>query len=95
MAARTISGRRGLAAGAALGVGAAAAGAFAFLRRLRSDRRRADARPQAVVCECGQAFRVTGMDRHRVYWLIDAAESDPLLGERCPACDRALPVPAA
>jgi hypothetical protein len=42
-------------------------------------------------CECGQGFLVTGRDRHRIYWLEGAAEDEPLLGDRCPSCDRPLP----
>ena len=42
-------------------------------------------------CECGQAFLVAGRDRHRIYGLEGAAEAEPLLGDRCPRCDRPLP----
>src|SRR4051794_18689897 len=51
--------------------------------------------PQAArepwTCACGQGFLVAGRDRHRIYWLQGAAESEPLLADRCPSCDRALP----
>jgi hypothetical protein len=43
-------------------------------------------------CECGQRFIVTGQDRHRIYWLEEAEERDPVLGDACPSCDRRLPV---
>jgi hypothetical protein len=42
-------------------------------------------------CECGKAFLVAGRDRHRIYWLEGAPESEPLLTDRCPSCDRPLP----
>ena len=42
-------------------------------------------------CECGQEYRVSGAGRHRVYWLADADESDPVLSDTCPSCDRGLP----
>jgi hypothetical protein len=76
-----------LAAGAASGVG------FALLRLKRPalGRRQPGARPDAYRCVCGQRFRVAGTGRHRVYWLADAAENDPVLSPRCPACDRPLP----
>lgn len=42
-------------------------------------------------CACGQRFRVTGAGRHRVFWREGAAAGDPVVGDRCPACDRAFP----
>jgi hypothetical protein len=45
-------------------------------------------------CACGQEFRVSGADRHQVFWLAGAPEGDPVLGGRCPSCDRELPVGA-
>lgn len=45
---------------------------------------------QEWTCECGQAFRVHGEGRHRVYWLPDAEPGDPLLDDRCPNCERQL-----
>ena len=42
-------------------------------------------------CECGQEYRVSGQDRHRVYWPKDAEVGDPVLGQTCPECDRPLP----
>ena len=78
----------------ALTVAAAAASAVGFalarLRRPGASRRR-PARHDAYRCACGQDFRVSGTGRHRVYWRRDAAESDPVLSPRCPACDRPLP----
>jgi hypothetical protein len=72
-------------------------GVRAAARRLSARRgaRTAGARPQPARepwrCECGQDFLVAGRDRHRIYWLQGAAESEPLLGDRCPSCDRPLP----
>jgi hypothetical protein len=48
--------------------------------------------PEAWTCPCGTAFRRVGLGRHRVYWLADAPEGDPLLGTDCPTCERPLPV---
>jgi hypothetical protein len=42
-------------------------------------------------CECGQEYRVSGQDRHRVYWVKDAEVSDPVLGQQCVNCERPLP----
>src|SRR3954452_9354091 len=42
-------------------------------------------------CDCGQAFRVAGAGRHRVYWLPDAAPADPVVSAECPSCGRPLP----
>jgi hypothetical protein len=41
-------------------------------------------------CQCGQEFRVSGRDRHRLYWLPDAKPEDPILDDRCPTCERQL-----
>jgi hypothetical protein len=80
-------------------VGAAVAGAvliaagYPFLRRRRTaadDAQRADAQQQWQ-CDCGQSFRVVGIDRHRVFWLADAPEGNPVMSDRCPRCDRPLP----
>ena len=46
----------------------------------------------AYTCECGQAYRVTGVDRHRVYWPEDAEKDEPVMGDTCVSCDRPLPV---
>jgi len=78
----------------ALGVAAVAASAVAFaLVRLRRPGAAGSrpARPDAYRCACGQEFRVAGTGRHRVYWLHDAREDDPVLSLHCPACDRPLP----
>jgi hypothetical protein len=72
--------------------GAASAVAFALVRLRRPGTAgRRPARQDAYRCACGQDFRVSGTGRHRVYWLRDAAEDDPVLSLRCPACDRPLP----
>ena len=41
-------------------------------------------------CECGQLLLVTGEGRHRVFWMAEAPLEDPLLGDRCPNCERDL-----
>ena len=43
-------------------------------------------------CECGQMYRVTGVDRHRVYWPADAADDQPVLGDACVRCEKPLPL---
>jgi hypothetical protein len=88
-----------LAVAAAAGIGG---GAVALGRRRqtatgagtrRPARRfgRRDPRPDTWTCACGTAFRVTGAGRHQVFWLADAPEDEPVMGDRCPSCDRALP----
>jgi hypothetical protein len=42
-------------------------------------------------CDCGQAYMVSGIDRHRVYWISDAPHSDPLLVRNCVSCGAELP----
>ena len=56
----------------------------------RGGRFRRDKRPK-YTCECGQAYRVTGVDRHRVYWPEGSDRDEPVLGDTCIACDRPLP----
>jgi hypothetical protein len=79
-----------------------AAGVAVALARLRAGRpdggrssagRRDGAQPatEEWACECGQAYRVTGEGRHRVYWTAGAPEDDPVMGGQCVACERPLP----
>jgi hypothetical protein len=79
----------------ALSLAAVAASAVGYaLLRLgrRGPRERHQVREsQQCTCECGQAFRMTGTGRHRVYWLADASAGEPLLSNHCPSCDRPLP----
>jgi hypothetical protein len=71
---------------------AAAAGLALGLRRHRPRPETTRHEPQTEwTCECGQRFRTTGADRHRVYWTADAPADDPVVGARCPSCDRPLP----
>jgi hypothetical protein len=42
-------------------------------------------------CQCGQAYLVTGADRHRIYWLADADAENPVLGQECVNCGASLP----
>ena len=46
---------------------------------------------QTYTCECGMEYRVSGIDRHRVYWPADAPEDAPVLGDRCVRCEKPLP----
>jgi len=62
-------------------------------RLLRRRRARPEQPPDAIRdahCACGQAFRVTGAGRHEVFWVAGAAQDDPVLGQTCPSCGRAL-----
>ena len=72
--------------------GTAAALAASIAAAVRRRRAQADARPGNADfnCECGQAYRVVGEGRHRVFWLPDAAEDDPVLEDACPQCERRL-----
>ena len=66
-------------------------GAVVALRqRRRTAERQADG-GRTWQCQCGQAFRVSGMDRHRIFWLPEAPENEPVTSGRCPTCDRPLP----
>lgn len=94
---RSTSRRAAIAPSMALaGVAAAlaAAGATAYVRRRRAqpDPQRPGASQEATTwsCQCGQGFRVSGRDRHRLYWLPDAAPEDPILDDKCPSCERQL-----
>ncbi len=83
---------RGIAIGATVAVAVAAAGAVAFFAR----RRRPGDAPRVAErrewrCRCGQAYRVSGTDRHRVYWPADADESEPVMDGRCVSCEAPLP----
>jgi len=80
-----------LAAGIAgvLGRRRAAGSGSATTQRL-TGRFRRDKRPR-YTCECGQAYRVTGVDRHRVYWPEGAEREEPVLGDACVRCERPLP----
>jgi hypothetical protein len=59
--------------------------------RTRRDDGPAPDEPATWSCACGQAFRMTGRDRHRVFWPESAGRDEPVLGGRCPSCDRPLP----
>jgi hypothetical protein len=91
--------RLGLAAvTAALAAAIAAAGARLARRDDLPDaaRRLGDRfgrKPAAATftCQCGQKYRVSGVDRHRVYWPAGAAEDAPVLGDACIACETPLP----
>ena len=72
-----------LAVAAGLAAGIAAAGPRMTQRRNSSQ--------STYRCRGGSRYRVSGTDRHRVYWPAGAAESDPVLGDRCPNCDAPLP----
>jgi hypothetical protein len=74
--------------GAAAAATAAAVAAALYTRRGRDVG--IDGR-QPWTCDCGQAYLVSGIDRHRVYWLPDAAQSDPMLERECVSCGAPLP----
>jgi hypothetical protein len=76
-----------IAVAVALGAAIAAAGARLAGRRSAATRRS----EQSYRCECGAAYRVSGADRHRVYWPAAAPEDAPVLGDRCVECDAPLP----
>ena len=74
------------AAGARL-AGRTPAGTLRRLRSATSDR----STENTYTCRCGRTYRVSGTDRHRVYWPADAPEAAPVLGDRCVECDAGLP----
>jgi hypothetical protein len=84
---------KALARSVAVGLAVAAAAGLALgLRRHRPGSAAAQPGPQSEwTCACEQRFRVTGTGRHRVYWAADAPADEPVIGSRCPSCDRPLP----
>ena len=90
--------KKASAAKVAAPAGAAGLAATAVWRFVQRKRNAAGAMapedaPSAVrdwTCECGQSFRVSGEDRHRVFWLADAEDGDPVLGDQCPNCEKSL-----
>jgi hypothetical protein len=42
-------------------------------------------------CVCGQSYRVSGLDRHRIYWPSGAPADAPVLDGCCVRCRRPLP----
>lgn len=70
----------------ALGAALAAAGA-----RLASRASGGGEADQSYTCRCGATYRVSGTDRHRVYWPAAAPEDAPVLGDACVECDAPLP----
>ena len=68
----------------------ALAGTYLVRRRSRAKAGAGEHQWQEWSCACGQEFRIAGEGRHRVFWIIDAAVEDPVLGHRCPSCDRDL-----
>jgi hypothetical protein len=91
---RSSGRRRGAAAAAIVTFGAAVAGAaWRAVRRpsASSDGAPPAAAPATWTCACGQELRSSGAGRHRVFWAAGAPDSEPILGDRCPSCDRPLP----
>jgi hypothetical protein len=82
-----------LAVAAALAAALAAVGVrLAPVRRAPAHAGEHEERPEPTyTCSCGATYRVSGSDRHRVYWLADAPEEEPVIGDRCVQCDAPLP----
>src|SRR5215210_455901 len=78
---------------ALLAVAAGLAAAVATAGRRLAQRRGGTgiAVEDTYTCRCGSEYRVSGMDRHRVYWPAGAPDSEPVLGDHCPNCDAPLP----
>lgn len=81
----------GLAAGIAGVVGAAGLKARSHRRGRSGGGPSGEAAETEWRCQCGQEFRVSGIDRHRVYWLPDASAAEPVMEGRCPNCERPFP----
>jgi hypothetical protein len=75
----------------AVAVALAAAIGAAGARLGRRDRGSGIEVPTTYRCRCGAEYRLTGVDRHRVYWPAGAPEDEPLLGDRCTNCGAPLP----
>ena len=70
-----------LALGGIVAIGAG----FFVAKRVRSAN---EPEPREWTCACGQAYYVQGLDRHRVYTVVDG---DPVLGRDCVGCGEPLP----
>jgi hypothetical protein len=81
-----------IAVAVALAAALAAAGARLAGRSPGTGARGRD-RPteQTYTCACGATYRVSGTDRHRVYWPAGASEDAAVLGDSCLECDAPLP----
>lgn len=83
--------RAGLIA-VAVALAAALAAAGARLAGRSSGRTHAAPKsPQTYTCRCGATYRVSGIDRHRVYWPAGAPDDKPVLGDSCVECEARLP----
>jgi hypothetical protein len=83
--------RAGLIA-VAVALAAALVAAGVRLASRTSGRTRATSRsPQTYTCRCGATYRVSGIDRHRVYWPAGAPDDRPVLGDSCVECEAPLP----
>jgi hypothetical protein len=76
---------------ALLAVAAGLVAALGAVASRRATRAQGQSEPETYTCRCGTAYRVSGTGRHRVYWLQEAAESDPVLGTACVKCEAPLP----
>jgi hypothetical protein len=74
-----------------IAVAGALAAALAAVGARIAARRGDGAAEQDYTCGCGARYRVTGVDRHRIYWPAGAPEDAPVLGDRCVECDAPLP----
>jgi hypothetical protein len=86
-----------------LGVLGAAAAALVAVRTRRAaghsqpsvsrgaDRTGDTSSSETYSCECGAGYRVSGTDRHRVFWPAGAPEDAPVLGDQCVECGAPLP----
>jgi hypothetical protein len=94
--------RAGWLAAAVAGAAALAAAGIRLAKRGASpspsprDDRPVEPSPAAAettyICgECGAEYRVSGTDRHRIYWPAGAPEDEPVMGDRCVSCDAPLP----
>jgi hypothetical protein len=84
----TITARRAGLIAVALALGGALA---ALAQRQPRGGSRSATEPATYRCGCGAEYRVSGTDRHRVYWPADASGNDPVMGDRCARCDAPLP----
>jgi hypothetical protein len=50
-----------------------------------------DSRARRWQCQCGQAYRIFGEGRHRLYWPEGAGDKDAVMDGCCVRCGRPLP----
>jgi hypothetical protein len=67
------------------------ASSTAMERPMTADPQVEDSGARRWQCQCGQAYRISGEGRHRLYWPEGAGERDAVMDGCCVNCRRPLP----